>query len=373
MYPPGTRVRYIARDFAISIAFWLSMSVLMAWQEYMLARQENLHYSIAEMLLLFAVRCFTLALMTPLIFYIVEWRPLKPGAMIGRGFGYLLGFALFSLAFASIRWCIYPPWMPDTQHWGVRSFQTFVDMLYEMFADEFVTYIAIVIAAHAYVYFFSVQRQEREQLELKQALTQSELQALKSQIHPHFLFNTLHGISTLVESDPTRAQSMIVNLSRLLRRAIQHDGVDLVTLGEDLQFAEEYLNIEKMRLGNRLTVHWSILPESRNVLVPQLILQPLIENAVKHGVSPAREGGWIEVSSARNGHTLNIEVKNSVLGTHRNGTGLGLQNIRMRLKCLYGDDASLQFRRDDRVAIASLTMPAFSGAETVEPEVLELR
>jgi two-component system, LytTR family, sensor kinase len=369
----GASVRRIARDFAISTAFWLSMSVLMAWQEYMLARQANLNYSISEMMLLFAVRCLTLALITPLIFYIVEWRPLKPGALLGRGAGYLLGFALFTIAFASIRWCIYPPWLPETQHWGARSLHSFVDMLYEMFADEFVTYIGIVIAAHAYVYFFSVQRQEREQLELKQALTQSELQALKSQIHPHFLFNTLHGISTLVESDPTRAQRMIVNLSRLLRRAIQHDGVDLVTLGEDLQFAEEYLNIEKMRLGDRLTVRWSILPESRKVLVPQLILQPLIENAVKHGVSPAREGGWIDVSSAMSGQTLNIEVKNSALGVQKIGTGLGLQNIRMRLKCLYGDDASLHFLRDDRIATASLTLPAFSGAEIAEPEVLETR
>jgi signal transduction histidine kinase len=363
----AAKVRRIARDFAISIAFWLSMSVLMAWQEYMLARQAHLHYSMPEMLLLFAVRCLTLGLMTPLIFYIVEWRPLKPDAMLGRGLGYLLGFALFTFAFAGIRWSIYPPWMPETQGWGVRSLQSFVDMLYEMFADEFVTYLAIVIAAHAYVYFFRVQRQEREQLELKQALTQSELQALKSQIHPHFLFNTLHGITTLVESDPARAQRMIVNLSNLLRRAIQHDGIDLVTLGEDLQFAEEYLNIEKMRLGDRLTVRWAILPESRKVLVPQLILQPLIENAIKHGIAPAREGGWIEVSSGKEGEILNIEVKNSALGTHRNGTGLGLQNIRMRLKCLYGEDASLRFHRDDQVAIARLTIPALSGAEQQEP------
>jgi sensor histidine kinase YesM len=232
-----------------------------------------------------------------------------------------------------------------------------------MFADIFGVYLAILLAAHAYAYFVNMQRQEREQFELKQALTQSQLQVLRNQMQPHFLFNTLHGIATLVSSDPERARTMIVHLSNLLRRSARHGDADLVSLEDDLQFATEYLNIEQMRLGERLEVRWNIEPDTRQMLVPQFLLQPLLENAIKHGIAPNPHGGWMEMTSTQQSDTLRLRVRNTAVGpaSGHKGGGVGLSNMRARLRCLYGSDAELRFGVEQGVATTSLTLPRLSA------------
>jgi len=199
----------------------------------------------------------------------------------------------FVLLFALIRWSLLPPWFPETQQWGHRTFAALIGLTYTTFGDELVFYLAVVIAAHAAVFFRRIQRQELEQLALKEALAQSELQTLQMQIQPHFLFNTLNGISSLVHSDAGRAEQMILRLSSLLRRTLKQDGSDLVTLADELRLAEDYLDIEGMRLGSRMAVRWDIQPETRDLLVPQFMFQLLIENGVKHGVANVRGQGWI--------------------------------------------------------------------------------
>jgi LytS/YehU family sensor histidine kinase len=139
-----------------------------------------------------------------------------------------------------------------------------------------------------------------------QALAESELQALKSQLQPQFLFNALHGISTLIEVDKARAREMVLKLSSLLRTVLQDGTADLIPLKEELKFAEAYLDIDKMRLGERLEIYWKIPADARQLLVPPLILQPLVENAIVHGAACAREkaagsklgcDGWNEESN----------------------------------------------------------------------------
>jgi sensor histidine kinase YesM len=153
---------------------------------------------------------------------------------------------------------------------------------------------------------------------------------------------------------------MIVSLSGLLRIALKHSASDLTSLQEELEFIRSYLDIEKLRLGKRLTVRFEIAPDTAQFLVPQLILQPLVENAIVHGISCNREGGWIEIASRASGETLEIEIRNSVgSGEGRKGVGLGLQNTTTRLKYLYNGSASLSFTvNEGRVAIAKLTIPA---------------
>jgi LytS/YehU family sensor histidine kinase len=184
------------------------------------------------------------------------------------------------------------------------------------------------------------------------------------QIQPHFLFNTLNGISSLVHSDAGRAEQMILRLSSLLRRTLKQDGSDLVRLADELHLAEDYLDIESMRLGSRMTVRWDIQPETRSLLVPQFMFQLLIENGVKHGIANSRGMGWIEITSRQSQQALKLEVRNSVNGETQQGTGVGHQNIRTRLSLLYGSDARLLFDRKDKIAVATLVLPLLPSTDS---------
>ncbi len=349
--------------YGLSIAVWMPLAGLLTWQQYRIATEEHLKVSLTSLAILMGVRFFTIALLTPPLFWIAAWAPIRTGATVRRVVYYLAGFIPFAFLFALIRWTLLPPWYPATLEWGRRTFSALVELTYTTFADELVMYVAIVMAAHAVVYYRRVQRQELEQLALKEALTQSELHTLQMQIQPHFLFNTLHGIASLVHSDAARAEAMILRLSSLLRHTLRQDGSDLVCLADDLRLAEDYLDIEAMRLGDRMSVRWAIDPETRGLMVPQFMFQTLIENGVKHGIANCRGDGWIEISSQQSRQMLQLEVKNSVHGETRQGMGLGHQNIRTRLALLYGSDAQLTFQRKDEVAVATLTLPALSSTD----------
>jgi hypothetical protein len=342
--------------YGLSIAFWMPLAGLLAWQQYRISEEEHLKVSLASAMLLGGVRFFTVALLTPPIFWIAAKAPISAGNVVRRMIYYLAGFIPFVLLFAVIRWSLLPPWYPETQQWGHRSLAALIGLTYTI-GDELVFYLAVVIAAHAAVFFQRIQRQELEQLALKEALAQSELQTLQMQIQPHFLFNTLNGISSLVHSDAGRAEQMILRLSSLLRRTLKQDGSDLVTLADELHLAEDYLDIEGMRLGSRMSVRWDIQPETRELLVPQFMFQLLIENGVKHGIANTRGQGWIEIISRQSPQALKLEVKNSVNGEVRQGMGVGHQNIRTRLSLLYGSDARLLFQRRDQIAVATLVLP----------------
>jgi len=171
----------------------------------------------ADMLRLAEARGFAFALLTPPMFYIVR-RYIRRAKNLGQ---YLLacaaGVAPFMILYACIRWVILPPWSAALQRYVPRAGHSPMELIREGFADQITIYIAILVAAHAYEYFERARKQEMERYEYQQALAASELQALKMQLHPHFLFNTLHGISTLVDSDRDSAKAMIVKLSSLLR------------------------------------------------------------------------------------------------------------------------------------------------------------
>jgi two-component system, LytTR family, sensor kinase len=350
--------------YGLSIAFWMPLAALLTWQQFRITEEEHLRVSLGSIAILAAVRFFTVALLTPPIFWIAARAPISAGNVLRRMIFYLAGFVPFVLLFALIRWSLLPPWYPEIQQWGHRTLDALVALTYTTFGDELIVYLAIVIAAHAAVYFRKLQRQEVEQLALKEALTQSELQTLQMQIQPHFLFNTLNGISSLVRSDPTRAEQMILRLSSVLRRTLQQqDGSEIVQLADELRLAEDYLDIEAMRLGSRMSVRWNIQPETRSLMVPQFMFQLLIENGVKHGVGSSRGQGWIEIAASRTQRVLRLEVRNSVGGEVRQGMGVGHQNIRTRLSLLYGSDARLMFHRRDKIAVATLVLPVLSSAK----------
>lgn len=354
--------RRIGRDYAVSIIFWMLLSFLVSWQTHHTVVDPLRPTPLRDLFLLFGARYLSVALLTPPLVYIVEYWPIGASAPVRRSLAYLAGYVPFTLAFAVIRWCMLPPWVSETQSWAPRTPGAVLELAYGSFVDVPLLYIGILVAAHTYFYFLLTRQQEMERLQLRQSLTVSELQALKTQLHPHFLFNTLQGISTLIEVKPSTAQTALRQLSTLLRVAVTHSGNELVELAEELRFLESYLDLERLRLGSRLRFDVRISPEIRGALVPQLILQPLIENAIVHGVACSRDGGWIEVLGKKLDDRLELRVRNSVAGQSERGLGLGIQNVRARLRHLYADDASLEFLIDHgRIACATLLVPALTG------------
>jgi two-component system, LytTR family, sensor kinase len=364
---PSLRVqaRDLVRSYALSIAFWMPLSVLVGWQTYIMARKEGLPVVLRELLLTYGARYLTVAILTPPVFYLVGRWPLTT-AKLRRGAAYALGYVAFSCAFAFIRWLLLPPWDEDRLGFGPRSAAALLDFSYTTFADVLLLYLGIVAVAHAYTYFVRGQRQEIERLGLRQSLAQSELQALRAQLQPHFLFNTLQGIAALIETDTPRAHGMLTTLASLLRTVLRHGSADLVPLREELQFVQEYVSLEQMRLGDRLHVQWQVEPQSLRALIPQLLLQPLVENAIVHGAANSSQGGSLELQASVHGDRLLVRITNSVAAASRPGLGLGLANTRARLRYLYAEDARLEFSLDSqaRRAVASVSLPAFCGAVT---------
>ncbi len=364
-------LRAIARAYLISIGLWCGLSVLTGWNYRLFDKALNIQSSLLDMVRLAEARGFSFALLTPPIFYLVR-HYLNRFSDAVRYAMYVAGLAPFLLLYALIHWMLLPPWDPAVQHYVSRIGHSPFELIETGFADQITMYLAILVAAHGYEYFERVRKEELTRYELQQALAASELQLLKMQLHPHFLFNTLHGISTLIDTDQNTAKLMIVKLSSLLRTALEHGSSDLIPLSSELKFVEKYLELEKMRFGPRLQVNWSIDADACPMLVPQLILQPLVENAIRHGVAASRERGWVNIAARRKNGLFELSVRNNVGPKRPRGTGVGLRNTEARLKYLYGDEAEFSFREDsDHTATATLTLPAL-GAQDHHADTLAL-
>jgi len=354
-------MRGIARAYLMSIGFWCGFALLMGLQYTPLDRQHFWTW-LSNLIIKVALLGSALAFWTPPVFYLVG----KYLRLCKNRFRYLLFWSLGAVPFValhtSIIWVLIPPYDDALQKYTSRSFQSWVEMIRSNFADQIFIYTAIVVAAHAYEYLKRLRQQERERYEYQQALAASELQVLKMQIRPHFLFNTLHGIATLIEHNPNTSKAMIIKLSSLLRTSLDRDSSDLIPLEEELRFVKDYLDLETMRFGSRLKIRWSIAPGICRLLVPQMLLQPLVENSIQHGVASAREGGWIEISANVENGLLLIQIRNSVGGKTSTGSGLGLRNAEARLKYLYSGDANLRLTiAEDHTATVRLCLPALNS------------
>lgn len=212
--------------------------------------------------------------------------------------------------------------------------------------------LVVVMAAQANAAFLGLRQRERRAAELAASLAQAKLSALQSQLQPHFLFNALNAIATVVHRDPVQADEMINNLADLLRRSLTAGKRPEATLGEELDHLAAYLSIERVRFGDRLQVDWRVDEAARPALIPVLALQPILENAVKHGVERRRETvGRIVVAATADAGRLRVSVTDNGPGPDldssaapapaRPGHGIGLANTRARLHALHGDAASV--------------------------------
>jgi LytS/YehU family sensor histidine kinase len=210
-------------------------------------------------------------------------------------------------------------------------------------------YWVIVTVTHAMVYYQRYVQRELRAAELERMLTQSKLQALQMQLNPHFLFNTLHAISTLMHTDVKAADKTITRLSDLLRYALDKSDVQEVPLKDELKFLDGYLEIQQTRFGERLTVQKSISPDVLEAQVPNLILQPIVENAIRHGIEPNAKPGVLELSACRKENQLELQVNDNGAGLSEdaaNRARIGLSNTRTRLEQLYG--AAQKFTLENR-------------------------
>jgi len=194
-------------------------------------------------------------------------------------------------------------------------------------------------------YYRRYREEELHRSHLEAQLARAELRALKMQLHPHFLFNTLHSISALQLEDVAAAQKMMARLGDFLRLTLENAGLQVVPLRREIEFLKCYLEIEQVRFGKRLTSVIEVEPEALETPAPNLILQPLVENAIRHGIAPRPAPGLIRVSAKRERGRLKIVISDNGCGLAQNGNGagrvkegLGLQNTRARLQQLYGSD-----------------------------------
>jgi signal transduction histidine kinase len=220
----------------------------------------------------------------------------------------------------------------------------------QYFDWEMITYWAIVGLSHALLYYRESRGRASRAAQLELRLAEAQLTTLQQQLHPHFLFNTLHAISALMHRDVEAADRMLTRLSDLLRITLENLGQTEVRLETELDFLSKYLQIEQTRFMDRLTVRFDVQPEALETRVPSLLLQPLVENAIKHGVAKKAGGGHIDISAHRDGDKLVIEVRDDGVGLSEDALtalqkGIGVSTTRARLQHLFGADFRFEFHR----------------------------
>lgn len=237
-------------------------------------------------------------------------------------------------------------------------------LVYNMF-----TYWMLIGLVLGICYYREAQKSELQGARLQAELATMRLQVLRMQLDPHFLFNTLHAISTLIHEDPAAAEEMLLQLSHLLREILADHQMEEIPLRKELQFTEAYLAIERVRFGDRLSSRISVSAELLDYLVPQLLLQPLVENAIRHGIGKHTGADRIEISAAQCDGFLHLQVRNgNGRLLERQGdvrSGIGLSNTRLRLRTLYNDEASLELENALPTGVcARLRLPLRTGAPT---------
>jgi len=356
----GSLVRWCWRVWQWSFPLGAVFALLSAARDYGVSVKVGtpmpLQYWVVGHLAVFAFWSF----FAPLILWLM-WRfPLGRRTWLRNGAMHLVFY--FALA------CLY-----SVHYWAVDTWQTpanakplsaeFLQTLYIAFSGGLIRYYGpILVGGYVAMYYAQLQEQELRSATLATELAQAQLRALKMQLQPHFLFNTLHSISTLVHTNADGADRMIAQLSDLLRAALNGDAVEFVPLRQELDFAEKYLAIEQTRFSDRLMVGFDVAPETLEVPVPYLILQPIVENAVRHGISKNVGAGKIVVGAHVSEGRLVIRVTDNGPGIAEaeglTREGVGLKNTRARLEQAYAERFELRLSRAGKNGtVAEMILP----------------
>ncbi|HJQ11469.1 MAG TPA: sensor histidine kinase [Gemmatimonadaceae bacterium] len=352
--------RAALQQWLIIFAAWTFLAVFSSAQSavYFIQRDQPIDWG--EMLSYRFADWYTCALFTPLFFWLARRYPID-----GRRWRTALPL---TLAVTSV--CVvlkYALLVPIERSMGLANI-TVASALSRNFASESMAFWAVVGIIHAFEFNRRYREREIAAADLRTKLSEAQLEALRSQIHPHFLFNTLHSISTLMHRDVEAADSMLTRLSDLLRLTLKHRGENEIALRDELSLADHYLAIMSIRFGDRLTIAQTIDPDTLEALVPQFVLQPLLENALQHGVATTPGPARVEISArVANGRLVLAVTDNgrgSVSSSRGERHGMGLSNTRLRLEQLYGRDHSLTLEKlPERGTRISVEMPLRRAAK----------
>jgi signal transduction histidine kinase len=346
---------------------WTLLGVSFALSTYLGARQDNVQISWKRILSGYLADFYLWGMLSPLIFLLArrfELRKQFPrNVLIHIGASIVLSGFVISAASPLVWYLGYVNTVRNPTLailWRNNAFSAYY------FHQGLTIYWTTLVVAHALYYYRGIRKQEAQTARLTAQLAQAQLQALKMQIHPHFLFNTLNSIAALLHKDVEAADRMIARLGDFLRLTLKSSDAQLVDFEQELEFLKCYLDIEHIRFQDRLTVELDIDPHALTAMVPNLILQPIVENAVRHGVARQTSSGHITVRARRDGERLIVRVEDNGPGLNvkSNGSGIGISNTRARLEQFYGSDFSFQIANSaGRGASVSLDVPAFVHIE----------
>jgi two-component system LytT family sensor kinase len=344
----------------VSFGVWTLVALAASGSIYELWRSRGYPMTLASVLGLEFSQILTYAPLTPLTFSLAIRLPIQRGNWARRSLLHLLFALTFSVAHTTLRWVTpYAAWdarlggfvsgiWNSQAHAFAIKWQIFENLFLTNVVDDITgTYLPIVLVAHALSYYRRFRDRELHSTKLEMQLAKSRLNTLKSHLQPHFLFNTLHSISALMLTDVRAADKMMARLSDLLRMSLENSEIQMTCLSREMEFVAGYLEIEKIRFEERLNIVLDIAPETLDAQVPSLLLQPLVENAIRHGIARRSSGGDIWITAGRDGQDLELRVKDNGPGLVKaadalTGTGLGLRTTRERLQTLYGSNQSFE-------------------------------
>lgn len=331
------------------VAFWVVLWLTDSYKDYLAARLAGQPVSLSYALCAQSPWWGAWALLAPVAALIAWWFPPAGPRWKVRLAGHcvtacVMGTAHLSLASTLFRWRA-----ADLS--GPAVYRHFVGLFTNYMTFDLVAYLGMVGVVAAWTYYRGMRDREGEAVrlavraaELERGMSEARLEALRRQLHPHFLFNTLNTVASLARrGEIERVTNMLERLGDLLRLRLHDDQPDEITLETELEWMDHYLAIERERFGDRLDVLTTVPRELRSALVPAMLLQPLVENAVRHGIAAEEGRGQVDVAACRDGERLVITVSDSGPGFGRawSPEGIGLSNTRARLAQLYGDRATL--------------------------------
>jgi len=330
---------------------WFFLGLIYSSQSFFYSLSVGREYVWQRSLFHSFVFCIEWGFLTPLVLKIVE-RFRLDAKSFRRNLFYHFSFGLV-IAFVQQLVYVYIVNFVDSGFQLTKSFLGYFPSIIGFFEFGVLIYWAIVFMYHAIGYYHRYQQEEKNASELRSQLVESQLQALKMQLQPHFLFNTLNAIFVLVKKEPSLAQKMIVRLSDLLRLTLERGNANTVSLEQELEFLNTYLAIEKVRFGDRLSIKMNIEESALSSSVPTFLLQPLVENSIRHGLAQRAGDGWIEISSEVKKGKLFLSVEDGGTKSRRkkensDGIGVGLENTKQRLKQLYGDRFNFEMRPNEQ-------------------------
>ncbi len=266
------------------------------------------------------------------IWYSIRYNSLEEVSIGRLIIFHLIAASILCGIWLYISYVIYLPFLkPDNKF--------LMEIIPTRFFAGYVMYAIYLVFFYAVNYYQSLKEKIKKEIEYKALIREAELQALKSQINPHFLFNSLNSISSLTVSNPEKAQEMVINLSMFMRYSLMHNEKEMVSFSRELENIKLYLSIEKVRFGRKLNAEFEIDAHCMEAEIPNMILQPLFENAIKYGVYETTDQVTIKTSCLCEGNFLRITITNDYDAStiKRRGEGIGLRNIRKRMEVLYNN------------------------------------